>query len=155
MTTFAMTVAAVFVAGCATASWLVVSPDGQIVQRVEVDQWVRAHPLPAGQAIAIHEIGRSGSASFHVVQVVSREQPHVHKTHDATVLVTRGRGTLWLGPHHLRLGPGSFVNIPRNVVHHFVVESAGPAVALVVFSPPLDGADYHPVEDAPPDAVVQ
>lgn len=139
--------AAVLSAGCATAPLHFVSPDGSRLDAIHLDAWLSAHPLAADQEIRIDELGRSASASYHLVQIRAKEPPHVHRTHDALARLERGRGTFVLGSHRLALLPGSVVNIPRNVPHQFVNESVQPAVAFVVFSPPLDSADYVPVSE--------
>ena len=134
--------------GCASIPLQVVSPDGKAVTTIELHPWLREHPLSAGQTIRVDELGRSDSASFHIVQIRTKEPPHVHRTHDLVAVVKQGHGTLFLGSQQLHLEPGSLVNIPHGVVHAFVNESRDPAVAFVVFSPPFDGTDTVPVQNA-------
>jgi len=140
-------VLALFLGGCATAPLVIVSPDGTRLQPVNLQAWVGEHPLAPDQELSVQELGRSQSASFHIVQVRTKEPLHLHWTHDAIVRVERGHGTLVLGSHRLRLVPGSIVNIPRGVVHAFVNESSTAAVAFVVFSPPFDGTDIVPATE--------
>ena len=104
-----------------------------------------AHPLAAGQNIRVDEVGRTRSASYHLVQVRGGESPHRHETHELTVVVLSGRGTLDLGARRLTLDTGDVAVIPRGEVHWFTNRGRGNALALVVFSPPLDAPDSVPV----------
>lgn len=135
--------------GCASIPLQVVSPDGKTVATIALQPWLREHPLNADQTIRVDELGRSDAASFHIVQVRTKEPPHVHRTHDLVAVVKQGHGTLFLGSQQLHLEPGSLVNIPHGVVHAFINESPHPAVAFVVFSPPFDGTDTVPVTSGP------
>ena len=128
-------------AGCEPAPVLIISPDGTDVQEVHLHAWLADHPLDPHEARSAHELGRSDTASFHIVQVRTQEPPHVHEDHDAVVRIERGHGTLYLGTHELHLVPGSILNIPRGIRHYFVNDSPQPTVAFVVFSPPFDGKD--------------
>jgi len=109
------------------------------------DAFVAAHPLAAGQNIRIDEVGRTRSASYHLVQVRGGESPHRHETHDLTVVVLAGGGTLDLGARRLTLDAGDVAVIPRGEAHWFTNRGRGNALALVVFSPPLDAPDSVPV----------
>lgn len=104
-----------------------------------------ALPLAPGQNLRADEITRTASASYHVVQIRRAETPHTHATHDLTVLVLRGAGTLTLGTERLPMRAGDVALIPRGVVHWYANAGRGASVALVVFTPPLDGADIVPV----------
>ena len=107
--------------------------------------FLAAHPLAPGQNIRVDEVGRMRSASYHLVQVRGGESPHRHETHDLTVVVLAGGGTLDLGARRLRLDTGDVAVIPRGEVHWFNNSGRGNALALVVFSPPLDAPDSVPV----------
>jgi quercetin dioxygenase-like cupin family protein len=109
-----------------------------------LDAFLTAHPPADGQAIRIDEVGRTASASYHVVQVRGSESPHRHAAHDLTILVLRGGGTLTLDRATTRLAAGDAAVIPRGAVHWFAPR--GPAVSLVAFTPPLDAPDTVPVD---------
>lgn len=115
---------------------------------VDVEAFLTAHPPAPGQAIRVDEVGRTTSASYHVVQVQGRERPHLHTAHDLTVVVLRGRGTLTRGDARVPMSAGDAAVIPRGVVHWFAREGGSPAVAFVMFSPPLDAPDTVPVPGA-------
>ena len=83
--------------------------------------------------------------------VRSEEKPHIHKDHDLIVVLQKGSGTLFIGNAPLKLAPGSAASIPRGIPHYFINESAEPAAAYAVFTPPFDGQDTVPLdEESPP-----
>jgi quercetin dioxygenase-like cupin family protein len=108
------------------------------------EAFLTAHPLAPAQNIRVDEVGRTPSASYHLVQVRGGESPHHHATHDLTVVVLAGAGTLDLGERRIALGAGDLAVIPRGEVHWFTNRGRGNALALVVFSPPLDAPDSVP-----------
>jgi quercetin dioxygenase-like cupin family protein len=111
-----------------------------------LDGFLAAHPLAEGQGIRADEIGRTPSASYHVVQVRGAETPHRHLTHDLTVFVLRGRGTMTRGTERVVLVAGDAAAVARGEPHWFANGGRGAAVALVVFVPPLDAPDTVPVD---------
>lgn len=112
-----------------------------------VDALLAAHPIAADQEIRADELGRTPSASYHLVQVAGSERPHRHRVHDLVVLVLRGRGTLTLGDARVQLREGDAAVVPRDRPHWFRNDGDHPAVALAIFTPPLDAPDSVP-EDA-------
>lgn len=133
---------AVLLAGCASRT--PVLDVGVLASGL--DGFLATHPLATGQNIRADEVDRTAAASYHVVQVADRETPHVHATHDLTVLVLRGEGTLTRDAGTLRLQAGDMVVVPRGRVHWFARNGVVPAVALVTFTPPLDAPDNVPVD---------
>ena len=132
-------------AGCATSTEWVTFPIEKGGKGVSLDAWLQAHPLKSGQAISIEELSRGESASAHIVQIRKQEPLHVHENHDVTVILLKGRGTLWVGDRKLELKPGSIVTIPRGVPHSFTNQAQQMAVAYAVFNPAFDGKDFVPV----------
>jgi mannose-6-phosphate isomerase-like protein (cupin superfamily) len=112
----------------------------------DLDAFVAVHPLADGQRIRADEVGRTATASYHVVQIRGSETPHRHVGHDLTVVVLRGRGTLTRGGEAIALGAGDSGIIARGEAHWFASAGHAGAVALVVFSPPLDGSDTVPLD---------
>jgi quercetin dioxygenase-like cupin family protein len=112
-----------------------------------LDAFVAAHPLAPGQDLRADEVGRTATASYHLVQVRGRERPHRHLAHDLTVFVMRGKGTLTLGAARIDLAAGDAAVVPRGEVHWFGNGGRGPALALVAFAPPLDAPDSVPADD--------
>lgn len=126
--------------GCARPTLRVLAPDAT----TSLDDLLRARPLAPGTNIRADEINRTTAASVHLVQVQGGEMPHRHEAHDLTVTVLRGEGTLTLAGATRRMAAGDVAVIPRGIVHYFVRSGGAPAVALVVFAPPLDGPDSVP-----------
>lgn len=113
----------------------------------DLDALLAPRPVAATQEIRADELARTGTASYHLVQVVGRERPHRHAQHDLAVLVLRGHGTLTLGAATVRMRAGDAAVIPRDRPHWFRREGREPAVALAIFSPPLDAPDHVPEDD--------
>ena len=118
---------------------------GTEIKQTEIDKVLAENPLGANENIKITTLGQGQSASHHVVQVRDRETPHVHKIHDGTVVIIKGRGYLMMDNRRIDLSAGDIAHIPRGAVHYFVNTAGEPAVAFVVFSPPFDGKDIVPV----------
>jgi quercetin dioxygenase-like cupin family protein len=111
-----------------------------------VDDILRRQPIAAGEAAKSVEVSRTAEASFHVVQVAVAEKPHRHDAHDLTLLVLRGRGTLYIDGKPRAVSPGDTGFIPRGVPHYFVNgDPGGVAVAWVTFTPAFDKKDIIPV----------
>jgi quercetin dioxygenase-like cupin family protein len=132
----------VVLAGCAARTPRVAV--GPLVS--DLDALLAAHPIAAKQEIRADELGRSASASYHLVQVAGSERPHHHRAHDLVVVVLRGDGTLSLGDTRVRMRAGDTAAIARDRPHWFHNDGRTPAVAFVVFTPPLDAPDTVPEE---------
>jgi mannose-6-phosphate isomerase-like protein (cupin superfamily) len=118
---------------------------GKELKQAEIEKVLAENPLGASENIKITTLGQGQGVSHHVVQVRDREKPHMHKIHDGTVVMVKGRGYLMMDNRRIDLSAGDIVYIPRGAVHYFVNTAAEPAVAFVVFSPPFDGKDTVPV----------
>ena len=128
---------------CAPRVTRISAPQGAL----DLDGFLAAHALPDEGGIRADQIGRTEGASYHLVQVLGSERPHRHETHDLTVFVLRGRGVLTRLAGRTPLGQGDTAVVPRGEPHWFASEGAFPAVALVVFTPPLDAPDAVPLEE--------
>ena len=139
-----MLLAVVATVGCvAPRAPVVVTRDGSTM----LEDLLRRLPLAAATNIRADEIDRTAAATIHLVQVQGREAPHRHAHHDLAITVLRGRGVLTLDGAVRRLEAGDVAIIPRGAIHHFARTGTSPAVALVVFAPPLDAPDNVPVDD--------
>lgn len=134
--------AAVALAACSARPPRV--PFGTLASGLET--FLAAHPLAPGQALRADEVGRTATASYHLVQVRGAESPHRHATHDLTVFVLRGGGTLTLDGARLPLAAGDAAVVPRGTAHWFANGSSESALAFVVFTPPLDAPDSTPAD---------
>jgi len=134
---------AALLAGCAAPVTRVSTPEGPL----DLDHFLASHRLADEGGIRADAIGRFDGASYHVVQVLGSERPHRHATHDLTVFVLRGHGVLTRPAGRTPLAAGDAAVVPRGEPHWFASEGAFPAVALVVFTPPLDAPDAVPLEE--------
>ena len=133
--------AGVFLAGCGTTDTRIV---GQYPGTGALQDWrtiANTNRPSRGEILKIVDLGRSDALSNHLVIVQSRELPHRHRTHDSTVTILRGKGTMTIGRETRHVCAGAVIFIPRGVVHHFTNESDPPTVGLVVYAPPFDGRD--------------
>jgi mannose-6-phosphate isomerase-like protein (cupin superfamily) len=141
-----LTAAALFLlSACAPVPYVFLQY-GTELRQLDLAKVVEANPLGPSENIKITTLGQGQSASHHVVQVRDRESPHVHKTHDGTVMMISGRGYLMMDNKRIELAAGDIVYIPRGVVHYYVNTARAPSIAFVVFSPPFDGKDAFPVK---------
>jgi len=60
---------------------------------------------------------------------------HVHHREDESFWVLEGEVTMRCGDKTFRAGPGSFVFLPRDVPHSFVVEGDAPVRMLTLLTP--------------------
>jgi mannose-6-phosphate isomerase-like protein (cupin superfamily) len=134
-----------FLLACSSAPRIFLQ-HGSELKEADVEKVLAENPLGAGENIKITNLGQGASVSHHLVQVRDREKPHIHKFHDGTVVMVKGRGYLILDNRRIDLSVRDIVYIPRGAVHYFVNTASEPSVAFVVFSPPFDGKDTAPVD---------
>jgi quercetin dioxygenase-like cupin family protein len=116
---------------------------GNDYREIDLDKILADNPLAPGDNIKAANLGRSASASQHVVQIRDREVLHVHKIHDVTVTMMRGQGYLVMDRKRIHLKAGDIIHIPRAVAHQYVNTSSAPTVVMAVYSPAFDGKDTH------------
>jgi quercetin dioxygenase-like cupin family protein len=131
-------VAVIALAGCVRTVGLL-RPDPP--SRQDIDALAAAVPLAPGENIHPTLIQHGENMSLFLVQVGDRETPHVHTKYDLTVLLMRGKGTLWLNGQPLRMERGDAAFVPRGTPHFFVNDGCEPAAALVAFAPRFEGPD--------------
>ena len=119
---------------------------GSRLTRSELDRILAENPLPVTENIKVTTLGQAAQVSHHIVQIRDRETPHIHKEHDVTVILSKGKGYLMLGKERVDLAEGDVLFIPRGVVHYFINTSTEPSVAFAIFSPPFDGKDAIPLD---------
>lgn len=112
---------------------------------------VRANPLGPDDNINGVLLSQQPDVSHFLVQIRDREQPHIHQTHDATIVMLRGRGRLVLKDRILIAQEGDVLFIPRGTPHYYVNDGPQPTVVLAIFTPAYDGKDavVVPFEDRP------
>ena len=105
------------------------------------EEIVQANPLGPDDNIKGVLLLQQPAVSHFLVQIRSREQPHVHKEHDATIIMLSGRGRLVLKDRILPAQEGDVFFVPRGTPHYYVNDGPRPTVALAIFSPAYDGKD--------------
>lgn len=117
---------------------------------LDVTGWLAANPISPTEDVKAVPVARTPSTSHAIVQVRTRERPHVHGAHDLTVHVVRGTGRIVLAAAPggtvfvaaLRpVAPGDSIVIGRGMIHWFENTGQEPAVAFATFTPPFDGVD--------------
>jgi mannose-6-phosphate isomerase-like protein (cupin superfamily) len=86
--------------------------------------------------------GESPDASFELLEIGVPEQPHVHETHDLTVVILSGSGVLVAGGRRYHLGSGDVMHIARGRPHYFQPDIAKPVKGLAIFTPRLTEMDW-------------
>jgi len=85
--------------------------------------------------------GDTADASFQLLDAEAAERPHVHDTHDLTVVVLKGSGTLFVDDRQHSLAAGDVVHIGRGRKHHF--HPHGSVTGLAIYTPRLLERDYR------------
>ena len=93
-----------------------------------------------------HLIRQTPEASHHWIRLSGPEKPHIHKTHDLTVVVVEGEANVHFQKQTYRVVPGDVIFIPRGAVHWAQNRTPDGAVVYAVFTPPSDGKDYLQVD---------
>jgi quercetin dioxygenase-like cupin family protein len=62
-------------------------------------------------------------------------RPHVHRHHEEAFYVLEGELTVWVGPRTITASAGSFVVVPRGVLHQPSNPGTQPTRFLLIFSP--------------------
>lgn len=97
------------------------------------------------QPIAVRPLSATAESSRVAIRLAASEKPHTHNEHDLIALVVSGSVRMHLGDQVFEMRPGDVVEVPRGVVH-WAQPLDGVAEAYVIFTPPYDGTDHHPVE---------
>src|SRR5215831_10843615 len=92
-----------------------------------------------GNHMTIKATGGSTGGAFGLVEslIAPGFSPplHVHHREDESFWVLEGEVTMRCGDKTFRAGPGSFVFLPRDVPHSFVVEGDAPVRMLTLLTP--------------------
>ena len=116
---------------------------------LEEDDWediLRENQISPCDNITVNDLSADKNVSFHLVQIRDREVPHIHKKHDLTVIVKKGKGRMYLGRSVFRVEPDAIIFIPRGVPYCFVNGTDEVAAIIAIFTPGFDGKDVVPVE---------
>ena len=110
---------------------------------------VKENPIDKDENIKVTPLFKNEDSSHFIIQIRDREKPHIHETHDLTVIVKKGKGILHLGKDELPMRQGDIAFIPRGILHYFVNTSSEPSVAYTIFTPFYDSKDMKLVDEVP------
>ena len=65
--------------------------------------------------------------------------PHLHENEDESFYVLEGEFNFQIGDDVVRSGAGSFVFVPKGILHKFSVAGDRPGRLMFLHTPPLDG----------------
>ena len=96
------------------------------------------NPIGGGMVVKVRDGDTGGSFSVHDNAIPAGSPgplPHLHRDHEETFYVLEGELTVRVGERTLTAPVGSFVVIPRGVVHQPSNPSQEPTRVLLIFSP--------------------
>lgn len=133
--------------GCACPKGKIYSTSDAGLFSKEWREFVRENPIGESENIKVTPLFKNQDSSHFIIQIRDREKPHIHETHDLTVIVKRGQGVLYLGKDKLPMRRGDIAFIPKGVPHYFVNEDSKPSIAYAIFTPFYDGKDMRLVDE--------
>ena len=96
------------------------------------------NPIGGGMVVKIRDEYTAGAYSVHDNTIPPGSpgpRPHLHLHHEEAFYVLEGELTVRIGPRKIEAPAGSFVVVPRGVVHQPSNPGAQPTRVLLVFSP--------------------
>ena len=96
------------------------------------------NPIGGGMVVKVRDGDTGGAYSIHdnVIPAGSPGPlPHLHRDHEETFYVLEGELTVRVGERKITAPAGSFVVIPRGVVHQPSNPGTEPTRVLLIFSP--------------------
>lgn len=115
--------------------------DGQQPLPLDYETVLATDPIQPEDDLKIYSLGRTDDASYHLVQIQTAEPLHIHRTHEGTATLLRGRGSLRVGKDLVAMEAGDVASIPKNTIHAYTNEGDKPSLLYVVFVPPYAGKD--------------
>ena len=101
------------------------------------------NPIGGRMVIKVRDEDTSGAYSIHdntIPPGSRRPRPHIHRNHEEAFYVLEGELTVRVGPRKITAPAGSFVVVPRGVVHQPSNPGTQPTRVLLIFSP--SGMDH-------------
>ncbi len=100
----------------------------------------KALPNPIGGAmvVKVRDEDTAGAYSMYDNTIPSGSpgpRPHIHRDHEEAFYVLEGELTMRVGPRTITAPAGSFVVVPRGVVHQPSNPGTEPTRVLLIFSP--------------------
>lgn len=99
------------------------------------------------QEIVVRNLRFTPETSHHIIRLITTERPHIHKDHDLTVFVLKGKALMHLGEERLVINAGDVIEILRGLVHWAENLENGGSEVYAIFNPPYYGKDHHPVTE--------
>lgn len=97
-----------------------------------------ANPIGGRMVIKVRDEDTGGAYSIHDNTIPPGSpgpRPHIHRDHDEAFYVLEGELTARVGPRTITAPTGSFVMVPRGVVHQPSNPGPEPTRVLLTFSP--------------------
>ena len=100
----------------------------------DIDEILKANPIEAGKPVRLITVAQTEAVTIYVVRSVEGYflKPHIHKTHDETVYVIKGKGQMLINDKWLDIQQGNVHFNPMGKVHS--IKHAGGREELVVLS---------------------
>jgi quercetin dioxygenase-like cupin family protein len=102
------------------------------------DGTVLTNPIGGRMVLKVRDEDTAGAYSVHDNTILAGSpgpRPHLHRRHEEAFYVLEGELTVRVGPRTIAAPAGSFVVIPRGVVHQPSNPGTEPTRVLLVFSP--------------------
>ena len=96
------------------------------------------NPIGGRMVVKLRDEDTAGAYSVHDNTIPPGSpgpRPHIHRRHEETFYVLEGELTVRVGPRKIVAPAGSFVVVPRGVVHQPSNPGMQPTRVLLVFSP--------------------
>jgi quercetin dioxygenase-like cupin family protein len=96
------------------------------------------NPIGGGMVVKVRDEDTAGAYSVHDNTIPPGSpgpRPHLHRYHEEAFYVLEGELTVRVGPRKILAPAGSFVVVPRGVVHQPSNPGTEPTRVLLVFSP--------------------
>ncbi len=96
------------------------------------------NPIGGAMVVKLHDEHTAGAYSVHDNTIPPGSpgpRPHLHRYHEEAFYVLEGELTVRVGPRKIVAPAGSFVVVPRSVVHQPSNPGTEPTRMLLVFSP--------------------
>jgi mannose-6-phosphate isomerase-like protein (cupin superfamily) len=111
----------------------------------QIDGILKENPLKPGEKAQTIKIAEDDTISLLVLRATEGVwvKPHMHKTHDETVYVIKGRAQLLINDKWVDIKPGTLHFNPMGKVHSVKVTSSEPLVIISIFTPAMKETDRH------------
>lgn len=92
---------------------------------------------------AVIGLDATSQVSTSLFMLKGAEDKHIHKEHDLTITIIRGKALIHFSEHSIMLKPGDVVIVPKGEVHWFENKGAEPVLMLIASAPFDWNNDFH------------